>query len=99
MAKKEKPGRNPRLFFMKWLKRLFGKKEVPLTEKARLVCMRQANTWCWPEHLGAKTEGVCSMCQVPIFFEAQNLKFKNKICHICSLKKSPWWPIVCPPQK
>ena len=52
--------------------------------KDRLTCVRQANTWCWPPHLGKQTPGFCSQCAAPIFFEDKNWFFKNKVCHICS---------------
>lgn len=44
--------------------------------------MPQAETWRWPDHLGAKTEGKCELCGTPIFFEAQNVKFR-KACYRC----------------
>jgi hypothetical protein len=52
-----------------------------------LICVRQEETWTWPEYLGEKTAGVCSICEAPIFFEKQNAAFK-KICSHCSLKNA-----------
>ena len=64
---------------LKWLLNLFRSKP-----KQILVCMRQINTWRWPDHLGRMTEGKCELCQTPIYFEEQNKRF-YKICHICSI--------------
>jgi len=48
-----------------------------------LVCMRQADTWTWPDHLGARTAGECADCGTPIFYEAQNAKYR-KVCSVCA---------------
>lgn len=53
-------------------------------KEAVLVCVRQEDTWRWPEHLGEKTAGVCADCAAPIFFEKQNVEFR-KICFQCSV--------------
>ena len=65
---------------MFWRKLLnyFGYRPVPT-----LICMRQVDTWRWPDHLGEKTEGKCIKCGVLIYFEEQNERFR-KICHICA---------------
>ena len=49
-----------------------------------MVCMRQEETWCWPAHLGKKTEGTCADCGAPIYFEEQNAGFR-KICNHCGM--------------
>lgn len=59
----------------------FKKKKKPQLE---LVCMRQEDTWRWQRHLGEKTEGVCSQCNAPIYFEIQNGNIENKICNRCA---------------
>jgi hypothetical protein len=49
-----------------------------------LICMRQADTWCWPPHLGKKTEGTCEQCNSPIYFEEQNGNLPlRKVCNVC----------------
>lgn len=63
-----------------WFFNLFKPKPEP---EIVAICMRQANTWHWPDHLDEKTSGECSECQAPIFFEKKNGKYK-KICHICA---------------
>ena len=50
--------------------------------KDTLLCMRQEDTWRWPDHLGEKTEGICERCKAPIYFEKQNKCF-YKICQKC----------------
>jgi hypothetical protein len=50
--------------------------------KDTILCMRQANTWQWPPHLGEKTAGNCDACNAPIYYEKQNAPFR-KICHVC----------------
>lgn len=61
-----------------WLTRLWRRPLQPL-----MICMRQDETWRWPPHLGAKTAGECIQCGTPIFYEAQNAKYR-KICNRCS---------------
>lgn len=53
----------------------------------RLVCVRQADTWTWPDHLGAKTEGECADCGSPIFYEAQNAAINPKVCAQCAARR------------
>jgi len=48
-----------------------------------LTCMRVVDTWRWSDHLGKKTEGTCSRCNAPIYFEEQNAIFPDKICNKC----------------
>jgi len=50
-----------------------------------LVCMAQEDTWRWSAHLGKKTEGICSKCNIPIFFEEQNKPFRRKVCNRCAM--------------
>jgi predicted amidophosphoribosyltransferase len=46
--------------------------------------MRQEDTWRWSSHLGKQTEGKCSKCDAPIYFEKQNQPF-NKVCNRCGI--------------
>ena len=52
--------------------------------KDTLLCMRQEDTWQWPDHLGTRTEGFCEKCHAPIYFEKQNKPF-YKICNRCGM--------------
>lgn len=77
---------------MGWFKKLFGKKEIPdpfmmPPPRATVFCMRQENTWRWSDHLGAKTEGKCSQCEAPVFFEKQNEPYV-KVCHVCMIENA-----------
>ena len=49
-----------------------------------LLCMRQEDTWQWPDHLGKRTEGLCKKCNALIYFEKQNWPF-YKICNRCGM--------------
>lgn len=51
--------------------------------KDTIVCMRQEDTWCWPEELGQRTEGKCDQCGSAIYFEQQNGSVYRKICTRC----------------
>jgi hypothetical protein len=58
-----------------------------------LICMCQADTWCWTERLGKMTEGKCDKCGIPIYYEIQNKPFR-KICNRCAYHLTPlahWW--------
>jgi hypothetical protein len=55
-------------------------------EKDTLVCIRQEDTFCWPDYLGKKTEGKCEECEAAIYFEEQNEVFRKKICNRCLIK-------------
>lgn len=61
--------------FIRFLNQIGLRKDV-------LYCMRQKDTWCWPDYLGKKTEGHCERCKEPIFFERQNWPYR-KICQRC----------------
>jgi hypothetical protein len=50
----------------------------------QMLCMRQEDTWRWSSHLGKQTEGKCSKCDAPIYFEKQNQPF-NKVCNRCGI--------------
>ncbi len=65
---------------MMWLYRLLNRLGLRTDE---MVCMRQEETWRWPSYLGKKTEGICTICESPIYFEVQNKPFK-KICNHCA---------------
>ena len=47
-----------------------------------IICIRVEETWRWSSHLGERTEGKCSECDEPIYFEKQNGVFR-KICSRC----------------
>ena len=49
-----------------------------------LVCIRQADTWRWPEYLGKQTAGICSQCQAPIYFQERNAHIEPKVCGQCA---------------
>ena len=49
-----------------------------------MLCMHQEDTWHWPSHLGKRTEGKCSKCGEPIYFEKQNKPFR-KVCNRCGI--------------
>lgn len=75
--------------FLSWLLfNLFGQPYLRLLNKLGirndvLVCIRQDETWCWPDHLGERTSGQCVRCGAPIYYEKQNEVFQQKICHRC----------------
>lgn len=66
-----------------WLQRLFRREQPSPGNAVRLICMRQADTWTWPAHLGAQTAGVCVDCEAPVFFEKQNAPYR-KVCTVCA---------------
>lgn len=63
-----------------WLRRLLNRLRI---RKDTMICMRQEDTWCWPSHLGRRTNGECERCHAPIYFEKQNEVFR-KICNRCN---------------
>ena len=66
---------------MMWLMRILNFLGL---RKDELLCMRQADTWRWPDNLGRRTAGYCYKCHAPIFFEKQNRCFRKKICNRCA---------------
>ena len=64
-----------------WWQRLLNRLKI---RKDILLCVRQEDTWCWPDHLGARTSGECFQCGAAIFFEKQNELFR-KVCNQCVL--------------
>lgn len=64
-----------------WFRRLLNRIGL---RKDTMVCMCKEDTWCWPAHLGKRTEGKCERCGVLIYFERQNKPF-YKICNRCAL--------------
>ena len=69
-----------------WYRRLINKFRLRFgLKRDTLFCMRQANTYVWPSHLGAMTPGTCEKCQSSIYFEKQNWPF-HKICHVCAFE-------------
>jgi hypothetical protein len=65
---------------MNWFYRLLNR--LGLRDDA-LICMCQEDTFCWPDHLGERTAGKCSLCGRPIYYEKQNGYFGRKICNRC----------------
>jgi predicted amidophosphoribosyltransferase len=63
----------------------FFKKPKKTQKIKQLICMCQEDTWRWPSNLGTRTEGVCSECGRPIYFEKQNADFSVKICNRCAM--------------
>jgi len=62
-----------------WYLRLLNRLGI---RKDSMTCIRQDETWCWPDHLGEQTAGLCSKCNSPIYFEKQNWVF-YKVCTRC----------------
>jgi len=60
------------------LRRLFRRPSVSL------ICVREEDTWTWPEHLGEKTLGRCGQCNALIYYEKQNAHIKDKVCSRCA---------------
>ena len=48
-----------------------------------LHCIHKDDAWRWSSNLGKQTEGKCSRCDGPIYYEEQNGVFKTKICNRC----------------
>lgn len=62
-----------------WWRRLLNRLGFRSDE---MVCIRQEDAWRWSSHLGERTEGKCTKCETPIYFEKQNKPFR-KICNRC----------------
>jgi hypothetical protein len=69
---------------MMWFYRLLNRLGL---RQDTIVCMCQEDTWCWPPHLGVRTEGQCASCVLPIYYERQNKPFR-KICNRCMMKEA-----------
>lgn len=67
------------MFWLRWANWLGIRKD-------KMACMRQEDTWCWPDHLGERTEGECTQCGAKIFFEKQNASF-TKVCNRCAFNQ------------
>jgi len=66
---------------MDLLRRIFRRRPRP---PVSLICVRQADTWTWPDYLGEKTAGVCGRCGAGIFYERQNAGVETKVCSNCA---------------
>lgn len=64
----------------KWLLKLLNRAKL---RRDVLVCMRQEDTYRWPDSLGRKTPGECSVCGYAVYFEEQNSVFV-KVCNRCA---------------
>lgn len=71
---------------LRWYVRRLEKQRASLRHPApsSLICVRQADTWTWPAHLGAKTAGICADCGAPIYYELQNMRVHPKVCSVCA---------------
>lgn len=50
-----------------------------------VVCVRQADAWCWPEYLDRRMEAQCSICGAWIYYERKNRHYR-KVCWQCREK-------------
>lgn len=66
------------MWFIRLLNRLGLRKD-------NIACIRQVDTWHWPNHLGKRTEGKCANCDAPIYYEQQNEPFRKVCQHCCGL--------------